>query len=180
VNDEHSADVIAGQYYPKQSDMFEGHRVIYRKNIQARIMNGIVGVIFLLLGGVAIVTSHLPLLIKILIGIGAVIIALAAASDRFWWLLGFGLIKSGDLVTVRVSRQAIQLGSRALNAHGFNQGLSWREYTSAAETEEAFVFFITPRRFLVLPKRAFSAADVLSLRGLIRSIFGDKAALSPQ
>ena len=171
----HSADVIAGQYYPTQSDVFEGHRVIYRKNIQARIMNGIVGVIFIFLAGVAIVTSQLPLMVKILIGVGAVIIALAAVSDRFWWLFGFGLIKSRDLVTVRVSRQAIQLSSR-----GSSQGLSWGDYTSAAETPDAFVFFINPRSFLVLPKRAFSPADVISVRGLVRAIFGDKAALSPR
>jgi hypothetical protein len=180
VDSTHSADVIAGQYYPKQSDMFEGHRVIYRKNIQARIMNGIVGVIFLFLAGVAIFASQLPLMVKILMGVSVVLIAPAAVSDRFWWLLGFGLIKSRDLVTVRVSRQAIQLSSRGLNSQGFNQQLGWGEYTSAAETEEAFVLFINPRRFLVLPKRAFAPADAISLRGLLRSIFGDKAALSPQ
>jgi hypothetical protein len=180
VEDAHSADVIAGQYYPNQADGFEGHRVIYRKNIQARIMNGIFGVLFIILAGMALLNSQSPLIYKILIVISVVFVVPAAASDRFWWLLGFGLIKSTDLVTVRVSRQVIQLSSRAFNSRGFNQGLSWAEYTSAAETEEAFVFFINPRRFLVLPKRAFSPADVISLRDLIRSIFGDRAALSPQ
>jgi hypothetical protein len=143
-------------------------------------MNGIVGVIFIFLAGVAIFTSQLPLMVKILLGVSVAIVAPAAVSDRFWWLFGFGLIKSRDLVTVRVSRQAIQLSSRGLNAHGFNQGLSWGDYTSAAETAEAFVFFINPRSFLVLPKRAFSPADVISLRGLVRAIFGDRAALSPR
>lgn len=167
-----SSGVIAGQYFPSQADVFEGHRVIYRKNIQARVMNGIVGVIFLFLAGVVMFNSQLALIYKILMAVSVVIVVPAAFSDRFWWLFGFGLFKSNAPVSVRITRHAIQLSSA-----GFDQALPWRDYVSAAETEDAFVLFRSPRHFLVLPKRAFHAPDLGAFRSLARSIFGDRAEL---
>lgn len=164
--------LFSGSYRWRQSDAFEPARVTYRRKLAPKLMNGLVGLIFGGLFLLMIFSSRTPAYLKLVGMVAMVPIVAASLSDRFWPLLGFGLLSSAEPVVLTVTPAALKAG-----VGGEIHRSPWSGFASVAETPDSFVLYADKKHFMVVPKRAFAPAQLAPLKAFLRERFGAAAEL---
>ncbi len=156
-------------YKVEEADFIQAYERFWRSSKQGSETAHWIGGIAVLLGALVLATlPNIRMLAFVIVGLGALLSLLPIARRAMFARAYRSNLKFTGPIATEFSNDVISTESKV----GASQ-LNWDIYSSALESDDAFLLMITKQTFSIVPKRDFqSASQIDEFRALVERKLG--------